>query len=50
MVLAAGSDAPQQFEGVCVIDDHLVLLRVDNVEKPIGRIDGDTDRDPAVLR
>ena len=44
MVLAAGSDAPQQLECIRVVDDDLVLLGVHDIEKTVLRIDGQADR------
>src|SRR3974390_3901351 len=39
MVLAAGSDAPQLFERVGIIDNYLVLLGVNEIQEAIRRID-----------
>ncbi len=50
MFLAAGTDAALLFQGVGVVDHHLVGLRVHNIELAIFRVDSDSDRiDQAIL-
>src|SRR6202044_2032979 len=44
VILPAGSDASQQLQAVCVVDDDLILLRIHHVEKTVRRVDGDSNR------
>jgi hypothetical protein len=44
VILSAGADAAQQLERVGVVDDDLVLLRIDDVEKAVRGIEGDAHR------
>ena len=44
MVLAAGSDAPQQLESIRVINNHLVLLGVHDIEKTVLRVESQANR------
>ncbi len=43
MLFAAGADAALLFQGVSVVDDNLVGLRVHDVELPILGVNGDPD-------
>ena len=44
VLLAAGADAAHRLQGVGVVHQNLVLLRIDDVEQPVFGVDGESYR------